>query len=165
MDRVSHTQKIGHSQAFPGELIDQVEHAELSPVMGPALDEVVRPDMVGPLWPHTDALPVVEPKPSFLRLLLRDLQPLPPPDPFHPLHVHRPAGIPKQGRDPAIAVAAILGGERDDVGGQRLFIGSPVRRLPLGRAMLPKHAASEALRHLELLPNVLDAGAAAGGAQ
>lgn len=61
-------------QAFPGELVEQVEHAELSPVMGPGLDEVVRPDMVRALGPQTDARPVVEPEPFLLRLLRRHLQ-------------------------------------------------------------------------------------------
>ena len=121
--------------------------------------------MIGAFWPQTDARSVVQPEPCFLRLLLRDLQPLPSPDPFDALHVHRPTGIPKQGGDAAVAVASILAGERDDISGQRLFISPPARHFPLCGAMLPKHAASEALRHLELLPNVLDAGAAAGGAQ
>ena len=42
-------------QALAGELVDQVEHAEPPSVMCPALDEVVGPDMVGPLRPQTDA--------------------------------------------------------------------------------------------------------------
>ena len=62
-------------------------------------------------------------------------------------------------------IASILARERNDVGGQRLFIGPPARHLPLCGAMLAQDTAGEALRHLELLPNVLDAGAAAGGAQ
>ena len=148
----------------PDTLVDQVEHAELPSVMGPALDEVVRPDVVLPLRPQTDARPVVQPKPSFLRLLLRDLQPLPPPDPLDPLHVHRPAGIPKQGGNAAVAVAPILGGERDDISGQRLFISPPARHFPLGGAMLAEHPAGQAFRNAELLPDMVDATAAAGGA-
>lgn len=120
---------------------------------------------IGALRPQADARPVVQPEPFLLRLPLRDLQPLPPPNPFHPLHVHRPAGIPKQRRDAVVAVASILAGERDDVGGQRFFIGPPARHLSLCGAMLTQDTAGEALRHLELLPNVLDAGAAAGGTQ
>ncbi len=49
-------------------------------------------------------------------------QPLPPPDPLHPLLVHEPAGVPQQGGDAPVAVAAILSGQCDDVGGQRGFI-------------------------------------------
>src|SRR5690606_30135325 len=33
-------------QALPSELVDDVEHAELSAIVGPALDEVIGPDMV-----------------------------------------------------------------------------------------------------------------------
>ena len=41
--------------------------------------------------------------------------------------------------DPAIAVAAVLAGQRDDVGGQPLFVVSAPRHLALRRAMLPEH--------------------------
>ena len=82
-----------------------------------------------------------------------------------PLHVHRPARVAEQRGDPAIAVAAVLAGERDDVGGQRLFVRSAPRHLPLRRAMLPQHAAGDTFRHAELPADVVDAGPAAGGAQ
>ena len=39
------------------------------------------------------------------------------------------------------------------------------RHLPLRRAMLSEHATGEPFRYLELLPDVVDAGTAAGGAQ
>ena len=152
-------------QAFSGELVDDVEHAELPPVMGPALDEVVGPDMVWPLWSQTDARPVAEPKPTFLRLLLRDFQPLPPPDPFDALHVHCPSDLTEERGDATVAVAAKPAGERDDVRSQRIFIGPSARRLPLGRTVLPEHATGKPLRDTELLPDVIDAGTAAGGAQ
>ena len=42
-------------QAFPGELIDDVEHAELPAIVRPVLDEVIGPDMVGMLRPKPDA--------------------------------------------------------------------------------------------------------------
>ena len=42
-------------QALPGELVDHVEHTELPPVVRPALDEVVGPDVVRALGPKTDA--------------------------------------------------------------------------------------------------------------
>ena len=41
--RVEHTD----CQAFARELIDDVEHAVLPPVVGTILDEVVGPDMIG----------------------------------------------------------------------------------------------------------------------
>ena len=121
--------------------------------------------MVRTLGPQTDAGPVVEPEPRLLRLLLGNLEPLPPPDPLDALGVHRPACLPQERRDPAVAVAPVLGRERDDVRGQRVFIGPPARHLPLGRTMLAEHATGDPFRHLELLPDVVDAGTTAGGAQ
>ena len=152
-------------QALPGELVDEIEHAELPSIMGPALDEVVGPDVVRTLGPQTDAGPVVQPEPPLLRLLLWDLQPLPPPYPLDPLHIHRPARLAQQRRDPPVAIAAELRGERDDVRRQGFFIGPTLRRLSLGRTMLPEHKTGEPFRDPELLPDMLDASTAAGGAQ
>jgi hypothetical protein len=133
--------------------------------MGPALDEVVGPDVVWTLWPETDAGSIIQPEPALLRLLLWDLQPLPPPDPLDLLQVHRLAGLPKERRNAPVTVATELRGERDDVRCQGFFIGPTLRRLPLGRTMLPKHATGKPFRDLELLPDMLDASTAAGGAQ
>ena len=51
----------------------------------------------------------------------------------------------QQGGDLAVAVAAVLACERDDVRCQRLFIVSAPRHLALCRAMLAKRAAGAAL--------------------
>ena len=59
-------------QAFAGELVDDVEHAELPSVVGAVLDEVVGPDVVAVLRPQPDAGAVVEPEPAPLRLLLAE---------------------------------------------------------------------------------------------
>jgi hypothetical protein len=68
-------------------------------------------------------------------------------------------------RDPAVAVAAVLRGERDDVGGERRLVGTSSRRLSLLRAMLPQDPACQALGDAELAPDMLDAAPAAGGVQ
>ena len=151
-------------QALSGELVNDVQHAELPAVVGTILDEVVGPDMVGPLGskPHTGA--VIQPEPPLLRLGLRHFEPLQTPDAFDPSGVHRPAGRLQQCRDPAVAIAAVLRGERDDVGGEGRIIGATLRRFSLGRAMLPQHAARRPLRHVELRPDVIDAAATAAGA-
>jgi hypothetical protein len=57
-----------------------------------------------------------------------------------------------------------LAGERDDVGGEPLLIVSPPRNTPLCRAMLSEHATDPPLGQLQLGSDVIDAGAAAGGA-
>lgn len=82
--------------------------------MCPVLDAVVGPDVVGALRPEPNARPVVQPKPYFLSLLLRDLQPFTPPDPFDPLVVHTPACVVQQTGDHAIAIAPVFVSQLDD---------------------------------------------------
>src|SRR5690606_29115623 len=94
-------------QALPGELVDDVEHAELPAVVRPALDEVIGPDMVDVLGSKPDARSVIQPETSSLRLLMGNLQPLPPPDALDAFGVHRPALGPQHRRDPAIAIATV----------------------------------------------------------
>ena len=53
-------------QALMAELVDDGEHAVLPAIMGAILDKVVRPAVVGMLWPQTDAGPVGEPKVSLM---------------------------------------------------------------------------------------------------
>lgn len=121
--------------------------------------------MVWMLGSKPDARSVIQPEPPLLRLLLGNLQPLPPPDPFDTLGVHRPAFRPQHRRDPAIAIAAIPGSEPDNVGGQCLFIGSAVRLLALGRTMLAENLAGKPLRDGELRHDMVDAVTTTGGAQ
>ena len=93
-----------------------------------------------------------------------DLQPLASPDPLDPLVVDQPAGPAQQLGDLAIAVAAILPGQLDDVGRQPLFILTAPRDLALRRAMLAERRAGTALGNRQLSSNMLDAGAATRGA-
>lgn len=122
--------------------------------------------MVPPLGPQTDAGSVVEPEPTPLGLFGWNFQPLTSPDPFDPLVVDDPAGGRSQKlRNLPIAVAAILTGEFDNVGGQSLFVISPRRRPPLRRSMLSEYAANPALGQPQLRSNMIDANAATRGAQ
>ena len=130
------------SQACPGELVDDVEHTGPSAIVGSSLDKVVGPAVIGTLGPKPDARSFTQPEPTSLRLLLGNLQPLPLPDPFDTLGVHRPALGPEHRRDAAISIAAVARGQSDGVGSQRLFIGPALRFLALGRA---KNLAGEAL--------------------
>src|SRR5690606_36778584 len=123
------------------------------------------PDMVWMLGSKPDARSVIQPEPPLLRLLLGNLQPLAPPDPFDTLGVHRPAFRQQHRRDPAIAITAIAGSEPDDVRGQRLFIGPALALFALGRTMLTEHAAGKPLRYGELRHDTIDATATACGAQ
>ena len=78
--------------------------------------------MVGPFRPQTDAGSICQPEAASLGLLLWHFEPLPPPDPLHPLLVHPPADLPQQGGDPPIAIATILTSQVDDGSGELLLI-------------------------------------------
>ena len=95
---------------------------------------------------------------------MRDLEPLPLPDPLDPFVVDDPARLLEQPGDLAIAVAAVLPGQGDEVGGQSFFVGTAPRHLALRRAVLPERRASTALGDMHDFFDVLDTGAAACGA-
>ena len=120
--------------------------------------------MIGALGPQPDARSVVQPETAALGLLGRDLQPLASPDPLDPLVVDQPAGPAQQLGDLAIAVAAILPGQLDDVGCQPLFVVTAPRDLALRRAVLPERRTGTALGMTACSSNMLDAGAATRGA-
>ena len=134
-------------------------------IMGAVLDKVVGPDVVAVLRPQTDAGAVRQPQACALGLLRRNLQPLAPPDPLDALVVHEPAGSAQKRADLAIAVAAILAGELDEVGRERLLVVTAPRHLALCRAMLTERPAGPALGDPQGLHDVLDTGAAARRAQ
>jgi len=94
-----------------------------------------------------------------------DFQPLASPDPLDPFVVDQPAGSAQQLGDFAIAVAAILPGQLNDVVGQPRFIVTAPRDLALRRAMLAERRASTTLGNRQRSSNMLDAGAATRGAQ
>ena len=75
---------------------------------------------------------VIQPQAAAFWLSLRDFQPLPSPDPLHPLGVHQPASVAQQGRDPPVAVAAVSLGQLDDIGGQRQLVIAAAGGLALG---------------------------------
>ena len=166
VDHVDGLQLPAHpdGDAFPCELIDHVEHAEFSSIVGSILDEVVGPDMIGMLRSKTDARTVIQPETATFGLLLRNLQPLTPPDPFDPFDVHHPARTVQHHRDAAIAIAAILEGERDDVGGQSRFIIGCRRNLALRGSMLTENPARPSFGNAKFSNNMIHAGTATCGA-
>src|SRR5215207_11046297 len=96
-----------------GELVDDVEQAELAAIVGAVLDEVIRPHVIGVLWSQPEAGPVREPQPPALGLPGRHFEPLAAPDPLDPLVVHEPARVSEERADLAIAVAAVSASEFD----------------------------------------------------
>jgi hypothetical protein len=147
-----------------GEFVDDVEHADSAPIVGAVLDKVVGPDVIAVLGPEPDTGAVIQPETAALRLLGRLFQPLASPDTLHPLVVDEPAGPAQQLGDLAIAVAAILPSQFDDVGGQPFYIVTALRDLALRRAVLAERRTGAALGDAQLSSNMLDAGAATRGA-
>lgn len=80
-------------QAFPAGLVDDGEDPELAPIMRPALDKAVGPHVPRIFRPEPDAVSVVEPESTTLRLALRHLQPFLTPNPLDTFAVHRPTGV------------------------------------------------------------------------
>ena len=115
--------------------------------------------------PEPDARAISQPKPAALGLFGGDLQPLSSPDPLDPLVVDDPSRRrPQQLRDLAVAVAAVLPGQFDDIGRQPLLVVTTVGRFTLRRAMLSERRTRTTLGYLEFAPNVLDHGTPARGA-
>lgn len=90
---------------------------------------------------------------------------LAPPEALDPLVVGLPAGLPKQGGNPAIAVSAILTGQLDHVRDQPALVITSTRSMTLRGAVLAEHPAGPALRYPETLADMIDATSAARGAQ
>jgi hypothetical protein len=97
-------------------------------------------------------------------LFLWDLQPLAPPEAFDPLVVDYPARLAQQFGDLAIAVAAVLPGKRDNVGGKALLVVTTAWELALCRAMLPERRTGATLGDMQLRSHLLNAGTATRGA-
>ena len=89
---------------------------------------------------------------------------LTPPYPLNPLVVHQPARMPQQGCDLAVAIAAILASQLDDIGGEPRLVVAALRHLALRRAMLAERRTGTAPGHTQLTSHMLDAGTAACGA-
>ena len=149
--------------AFASKLVDHVQHSIFPAFLCAILDELVGQEMVGVLWPPTDACAVVEPKTPVLGLSGGNLQPLASPDQFDSFDIHHPALIAQHRRNAAVAIAALLDGKRRDVGGQgRLVIGFH-RDLPLRRAVLAEKPASEPYGDAMFGDHMPHAGAAPRG--
>ena len=112
--------------------------------------------MVRTFRPEPDTRAVIKPKPAALWLFVRDFQPFTSPDAFDAFVVYAPARLTQQGRDPAVAVTTVLPSQLDDISGEPSFIGTALRNLPLGRAVLAKRATGAALTHAKGLPHAIN---------
>jgi hypothetical protein len=78
--------------------------------------------MIAILRPQPNARSVGQPEPAALGLLMGDLQPLALPDTLDPLVVDCPARPAQQRGDLAIAIAAVVPGKLDNIGGETLLV-------------------------------------------
>src|SRR5262252_7976664 len=81
-----------------------------------------------------------------------------------PLVVDRPARLTKQPGDLAIAVAAVLSSQLDDIGREPFLILTTTRDFALRRAVLSERRTGAALGHMQLRSHLLNAGSATRGA-
>ena len=134
--------------------------------MGAVLDEVIGPDVIGPLGPETDAGAIALPDPAAFRLPSGDLQPFLPPDPFDPLVIDHPArGDAQKSCHLPVAQPAMLPDQGHKVVRQLLLIFTAPRDLALCRPVLAERRTGPALGDRQSLPNVRDARPAPRGAQ
>jgi len=133
--------------------------------MRAVLHKVIRPHVIAVLRFQPKARAIGQPKPAAFGLLGGNFKPLLPPDPFNPLVVDDPTRArPQQLRDFAVAIAAILAGEFDDIASQRCFVIASSGCLALSGAVLTERRARATLGDLELTPNMLNHSTAACGA-
>src|SRR5215472_15321555 len=103
--------------------------------------EIVTPDLVAPLRPQPNTRAVVQPQPPSRPLFLRYFQPFPSPDPLHPVLAHFPSHVSQHHRDPAVAVAPVPAGQRDDRTSQGIFVPAQNRNVSLCSSSLPQQPA------------------------
>ena len=151
-------------QAFVGKLVNDIEHPISASIVGAVLDKIVGPDVITVLRAQPNTRSVGQPEPAALGLLRWDLQPLALPDTLDPLVVDYPARLAQQFGDLAIAVAAVLPGKLDNIGGQTLLVVTTARDLALCRAMLPERRTGATLGDMQLRSDLLNAGTATPGA-
>src|SRR6476469_6323990 len=84
--------------------------------------------------------------------------------PLDPLVVDQPARLLQQPGDLAIAIAAVLPGQCDGVGGEPLFVFTAPRYLALRRAVLSERRTGAALGDMHDRLDLLDTGATTRGA-
>jgi hypothetical protein len=151
-------------QAFMAEFVEHVEHAIPASIVGAVLDKVVGPDMIAVLRPEPNARSVGQPEPAALGLLRGNLQPLTLPDTLDPLVVDYPARLAQELGDLAVAIAAVVPGKLDNIGGETLLVVTATRDLALRRAMLPERRTGATLGDMQLRSDLLNAGTATRGA-
>ncbi len=139
------TARDHNRQASACKLIDDNEHAERPPILGAIVDKVIGPDVIGLVWAQAHTRSIVEPETAPFWLFLWHFQPFPPPDAIDPLDVDMPTSGNKHLADAAIAVAAVLRGQPDDIGRQGGLVIANLEMPSLRRARLTNDQARATL--------------------
>src|SRR5262249_213723 len=124
----------------------------------------VGPDMIALLRPQPNARSVGQPEPAALGLLMGNLQPLTLPDTLDPLVVDCPARLAQQRSDLAIAIAAVLPGNLDNIDGETPLVVMTRRDLALRGGMVAERRTGTTLGDVQLRSDLLNAGTATRGA-
>src|SRR5271163_2143 len=117
--------------------------------------EVVAPNVIRTLRPHSHARPIVQPQPPARPLFLRYLYPLATPDALYLIFAYLPSSTLQQRRDSPVAVAPVGTGQGHDRCGQRIFGDPRDRGIALCPSPLPQQPAGMALAHCILLARLL----------
>jgi pimeloyl-ACP methyl ester carboxylesterase len=110
------------------------------------------------LRPQPNARSVGQPEPAALGLLMGNLQPFTLPDTLDPLVVDYPARLAQERGDLAVAIAAVVPGELDNIGCETLLVVTTTRDLAVRRAMLPERRTGATLGHMQPRSHLLDTG-------
>ena len=78
-------------EALARVFINDRQHSDRLSIMRASGDEVIGPNVMGPVRPEANAGPIVEPEPASFWLPLRNFEAFASPDPLDPLVVHRPS--------------------------------------------------------------------------
>src|SRR5574337_30881 len=128
-----------------GELIQDRQQLQPSPVLRLIHDEIVAPDMVLVLGTPAPAAVLAAAQALPFPLHLRDAKPLVPPESLYSFAIHSPP-LPAQERpDPPIPVARIASRQRHEPIAQGAVPLRPTRHKPLARSRLLQHSACPTL--------------------
>jgi len=119
--------------------------------------------MIALLRWQPNARSVGQPEPAALGLLMGNLEPLTLPDTLDPLVVDYRARLAQERGDLAVAVAAVLPGKLDNIGGETLLVVTTARDPALCRAMLPERRTGATLGDMQLRSDLLKQARRRGG--
>jgi hypothetical protein len=143
-DRARHLAR----QRLAGELVDHVQHPQLTPVGCFVALEVERPDVVGAFGAQLLGTCIAA-QPGALSLALRHSQPLIAPETLHALLVHFPALFEQAGVGTAVTPALLEIGDLAQPLAQSRVIWGDLRFMALRRSVLAGDPARPALGEAE----------------